>query len=465
MTFFDINYYLGLILLGTVLIYARKKSDLIGYRELSLALYLQIIFIIVYQVGITDDSLKTLMYLATIPLSLAINLILLLLIIKDLGISTKFLKIITIIEIILISQLFVLHFTGLIDLDIYIKYNEYYSNNVIVETTFTTVAILSAVYLLYLLTKLKHKNHFTILSIIFVSNIIMYILEPYYTLPYFLLTAFFTVYGIIFCFGNDQGIMYKDKSKILSSLDIVYLVMNNNGIIVKIDGSNQMLHQTAKRFLNHNYEESYQTLFVDYGITKVEENVCKTPVGYIERYEKIITKHQKVAYFRNVTDEYVSNDDILELSYIDELTKLSNRKALYRDEPTLDFGVKRIIFFDLNKLKYINDNYSHKHGDRALVHFARNLESFFINSRIYRLGGDEFLVLTKKNESQFSNFVISDFYIEEELIELTTSMGYIDCSVHPNLSIREYLLLADKAMYISKKNNQSIVNYDDVIPS
>jgi diguanylate cyclase (GGDEF)-like protein len=88
------------------------------------------------------------------------------------------------------------------------------------------------------------------------------------------------------------------------------------------------------------------------------------------------------------------------LSYLDELTGLHNRRGFLRfARAQLDAGALArrpmlLIFVDLDGLKYINDKLGHSAGDRALVDTSTVLKSTFRERDIVaRLGGDEFVVL------------------------------------------------------------------------
>lgn len=79
----------------------------------------------------------------------------------------------------------------------------------------------------------------------------------------------------------------------------------------------------------------------------------------------------------------------------DELTGLRNRAA-YQDTlaalAAAD-GTAGAIFADLNGLKYANDHYGHEAGDALIVRFAKLLGGLFREDEIYRISGDEFVVL------------------------------------------------------------------------
>lgn len=81
----------------------------------------------------------------------------------------------------------------------------------------------------------------------------------------------------------------------------------------------------------------------------------------------------------------------------DKLTGLKNSMAL--DEDIKDFPLTgTIIFVDVNNLKYANDNLGHAAGNALLIEIAKVLENQYPNS-VYRIGGDEFLILTTQKES------------------------------------------------------------------
>jgi diguanylate cyclase (GGDEF)-like protein len=87
-----------------------------------------------------------------------------------------------------------------------------------------------------------------------------------------------------------------------------------------------------------------------------------------------------------------------QLSLTDELTGVGNRRALQQDAPTLASTPTAVLtIWDLDHLKTVNDTQGHAAGDahiKALVH-ALKLE-ITTQDKIYRTGGDEFVVLHHK---------------------------------------------------------------------
>lgn len=83
-----------------------------------------------------------------------------------------------------------------------------------------------------------------------------------------------------------------------------------------------------------------------------------------------------------------------EMSQYDCLTGLGNRYAMNEYVEHLKDGQDMgIIYCDMTGLKKINDEKGHKAGDRLLVRGAESLKKVFDQYAVFRIGGDEFLIL------------------------------------------------------------------------
>lgn len=63
------------------------------------------------------------------------------------------------------------------------------------------------------------------------------------------------------------------------------------------------------------------------------------------------------------------------------------------------------VFVDANGLKEINDTVGHEEGDKLLINIAHKIIHFFPAKDVYRIGGDEFVVL--------SNLVEKNAFLQE----------------------------------------------------
>lgn len=153
----------------------------------------------------------------------------------------------------------------------------------------------------------------------------------------------------------------------------------------------------------------------------------------------------------------IKKEKMYELSYIDSLTGLYNRRAFDKDAKKC-FKSSILFFCDLNGFKKINDIYGHEVGDQLLIEVSKRMRSF-IDSKgtIYRLGGDEFSILLNKNDNVDVHVFINELFeiisesllISDVVINISISTGY---SVYPvdGLILEDLIRIADKRMYQAK---------------
>ena len=88
----------------------------------------------------------------------------------------------------------------------------------------------------------------------------------------------------------------------------------------------------------------------------------------------------------------------LDFSYShDTLTGLYNRTRYendLRDLPASGYSSIVCTYIDVVGLHEVNNHLGHRSGDSMLCYIANAARKFFANSRIYRIGGDEFVILT-----------------------------------------------------------------------
>lgn len=92
-------------------------------------------------------------------------------------------------------------------------------------------------------------------------------------------------------------------------------------------------------------------------------------------------------------------DELRRAAETDALTGLANRRALERALPAVESDPAwAVIVFDMNFFKSVNDLLNHVEGDKLLVEFAscirRVAEAFGCGERVFRYGGDEFVILS-----------------------------------------------------------------------
>ena len=147
-------------------------------------------------------------------------------------------------------------------------------------------------------------------------------------------------------------------------------------------------------------------------------------------------------------------DQLKALNNTDLLTGVMNRNAMdHRVAAIREAGAacpKGVVFADMNGLKYVNDHQGHMAGDLMLKNAAIILQNTFVGDEIYRVGGDEFLVLLNETDEADMRQRIADIKKKSELFEnVSFSAGY--CPLGDSQDIERALEVADAMMYADKE--------------
>lgn len=127
------------------------------------------------------------------------------------------------------------------------------------------------------------------------------------------------------------------------------------------------------------------------GFIGVDNPVPNVPVSSIDFGLKAIS------YFLvSVLTKDKLEKQLEDMSFKDMLTGLQNRNKFINDIDTVQNIQNRhvgIAYVDMNGLKAVNDSLGHEKGNEALQAIASRLLSLFRRNNLYRIGGDEFVVL------------------------------------------------------------------------
>lgn len=163
----------------------------------------------------------------------------------------------------------------------------------------------------------------------------------------------------------------------------------------------------------------------------------------------------------------------------DELTKAFTRRHFIKNFETEKQKYMKtgepfsVAFLDLDYFKSINDNYGHLFGDTVLVSFVEMINKHLSSeSKVFRFGGDEFLVLFPNTTGSEAQLVMEEIRREvNELVfkpmqdEPELNVSFSSGIAEFNESIRTKAALlekADQALYLAKENgkNQIVVQND-----
>lgn len=162
--------------------------------------------------------------------------------------------------------------------------------------------------------------------------------------------------------------------------------------------------------------------------------------------------------------------ELLNLSLVDELTGLNNRRGFlalgehYVKLANRSGTLFMVAFVDVDDMKDINDRFGHQEGNRALVETANVLKDSCRRSDILaRMGGDEFAMLIADADLTCGNVIVDR--IREKVksqnaspgrrYKLSLSIGLVAANVTQHAELERLLDEADKAMYDGKQTKKN----------
>ncbi|MDP1520232.1 GGDEF domain-containing protein [Porticoccus litoralis] len=155
--------------------------------------------------------------------------------------------------------------------------------------------------------------------------------------------------------------------------------------------------------------------------------------------------------------------DLRNVSMVDDLTKIYNRRGFYMLGEHMLYEARReskmvtVLFFDLDDLKVINDSLGHDIGSDLLKHFASLLQEHFRKSDVVaRVGGDEFAVVSNSGDSQIAlkrleRIVSAINKAGKRPYNLSYSVGDATFTANDNITgFSDLVSMADTRMYTRK---------------
>lgn len=159
------------------------------------------------------------------------------------------------------------------------------------------------------------------------------------------------------------------------------------------------------------------------------------------------------------------------LSYHDDLTGLLNRNSLVdyldnvRERSLKSLGALSI---DINGLKNFNKEFGREYGDEVVIRVGEVLEEYFRSGEVYRVTGDEYLVLVEN--TSYEDFTKQIYAAHTKLDNISlglVSMGYawekVDIDVDKLVNHAEVMMLDEKKKYyknLKKGHHEPIIKKD-----
>ncbi len=170
------------------------------------------------------------------------------------------------------------------------------------------------------------------------------------------------------------------------------------------------------------------------------------------------------------------NIKLREMTYIDVLTKIPNRRH-FVERLTHELNLAKrhntfisVILVDIDKFKEYNDNYGHSMGDDCLEKVAYTLKNSLNRKSdfVARYGGDEFVVILPETDLDGARLIAETMRknVEESNIEhnfssiapfVSITLGIFSHTIAQDMTLETVIQLADSSLYTAKAQGRNTV--------
>lgn len=272
----------------------------------------------------------------------------------------------------------------------------------------------------------------------------------------------------------DELLKVSAENQNLHDANEMYInVMNQiSGFIFIISKDNELIYSNTDKFGAGSYEKKICECVLKKIIdTDINSKQWEVFLESEKRYFNISSfksslNHEDVYVHiaEDITFERLKEKSLEEKAYKDDFTGIYNRRYFLMEMK--DWASKEIkftlCFFDLDNLKYINDNFGHIYGDSYIKEVVSIVSNSVSEDDIFaRLGGDEFAILFKNCDEKSADKKM-------EFCSTFTDTHFRDISEHPRgfsyglfemdyskeVNIEMALNTADTLMYKNKNQRR-----------
>ncbi len=319
-----------------------------------------------------------------------------------------------------------------------------------------------------------------LITIAFVSTLVLFIPSLYIFLKsdlskqwikYFLLTLICVVSGVIISFLSFHAVLLY----IIPLLFAIQYRRSSTVWFVYVTNTVTMLISSLVSFyyglcdlnllLESQHTRNWYLNMITEGALNIPFN--ENPVFIIIVFE--VFPRDIILLVFSIMMQYTivsSNEDALRIAKLTYLKETDTRTKVFNKNkyqemvegyyPQIDEIAA--VFWDLNNLKDINDRYGHAMGDKAIEKLSAVLHGYASDRcRIYRIGGDEFLMIIDNPAFQEAENIAQAVKAELEAgnadakIKISSAVGF---AVGSGKDILEVVQLADTQMYENKKHSK-----------
>ena len=255
--------------------------------------------------------------------------------------------------------------------------------------------------------------------------------------------------------GNFFSVAERNADRLIHPEDRerIKMFLNKDNLITRLESNKQLVEDY--RMIVGNGEPKYTRMTVTWSSDKTHFIVC------IEDREEDVKKEKEHLRALSLANETARRDS---------LTGTRNKTAYVEYEKDLqnDIDEKSIVPFgiaicDLNDLKLINDTQGHNAGDEYLKAACKLICKMFSHCPVFRIGGDEFVVILKDQDYADRDNIVSSFMrqVEDNLkagYGPVVAIGTADYQPGVDGSVETIFKRADDRMYKDKSRLKEMKN-------
>ncbi|MFK5937804.1 MAG: diguanylate cyclase [Sulfurimonas sp.] len=286
---------------------------------------------------------------------------------------------------------------------------------------------------------------------------------------------------------NPNIIIITDSHKIQKANDAFFNFFNEYSTLEDFTKEHSCICDFFKESKNHDTISNVESKWIN-EVLESSEAIAKITYAKKEHYFNVDAKKiyennemHMIVTFSDITEMYLLKQEFEQLSIIDALTNVYNRRHFNnvfpielnrarRSQQTFSFAI-----IDVDNFKLYNDTYGHDAGDAALISLTTSISNNLQRSTeiFFRLGGEEFgIIFSNYSEEESLKYtenlcrkVEENAILHEQNLPfkvLTISIGL--CYLEPTNSMELNTIYknADKALYEAKHSGRNQVVLSNV---
>ncbi|OUR60840.1 hypothetical protein A9Q74_11900 [Colwellia sp. 39_35_sub15_T18] len=246
----------------------------------------------------------------------------------------------------------------------------------------------------------------------------------------------------------------------------LFSMVLNHSIISPVRGITAALNTMAKGQRNIHFQEV--VVNDEIGAMQAAYEKLRRKLLQVDIFQAIVNRQKSEIEYRKSQQAHFEN-----LAFTDALTGAVNRhqfNSVLADEIAKADNYQQplsILLLDIDHFKQVNDTFGHGVGDEVLVMFYQSCKAAVRSADVVaRIGGEEFVIILPNTNAasafQFAERLREEIQqleviIDDNLIELTVSIGVSQWQKAVFFSAQEFIADADKLLYQAKKQGRNKV--------